>query len=72
VRQGTLAWGLSAGGPCPGTDDRRSLAWCPPVDSVLCVANFPASTGYSWTFIGRMFAEVANVLARDGIRTLVA
>jgi glycosyltransferase involved in cell wall biosynthesis len=42
------------------------------VDSLLCVANFPASTGYAWTFIGRMFAEVANALARDGIRTLVA
>jgi glycosyltransferase involved in cell wall biosynthesis len=42
------------------------------VDSLLCVANFPASTGYAWTFIGRLFAEVANALARDGIRTLVA
>ena len=42
------------------------------MDSLLCVANFPASTGYAWTFIGRMFAEVANTLARDGIRTLVA
>ena len=42
------------------------------MDSLLCVANFPASTGYAWTFIGRMFAEVANALARDGIRTLVA
>jgi len=42
------------------------------LDSLLCVANFPASTGYAWTFIGRMFAEVANALARDGIRTLVA
>jgi glycosyltransferase involved in cell wall biosynthesis len=42
------------------------------VDSLLCVANFPASTGYAWTFIGQMFAEVANALARDGIRTLVA
>jgi len=42
------------------------------VDSLLCVANFPASTGYAWTFIGRMFAEVANALARGGIRTLVA
>jgi glycosyltransferase involved in cell wall biosynthesis len=40
--------------------------------SLLCVANFPASTGYAWTFIGRMFAEVANTLARDGVRTLVA
>jgi glycosyltransferase involved in cell wall biosynthesis len=42
------------------------------VDSLLCVANFPASTGYAWTFIGRLFAEVANALSRDGIRTLVA
>lgn len=42
------------------------------MDSLLCVANFPASTGYAWTFIGRMFAEVANALAGDGIRTLVA
>ena len=42
------------------------------MDSLLCVANFPSSTGYAWTFIGRMFAEVANALARKGIRTLVA
>jgi glycosyltransferase involved in cell wall biosynthesis len=42
------------------------------VDSLLCVANFPSSTGYAWTFIGRLFAEVANALAREGIRTLVA
>ena len=42
------------------------------MDSLLCVANFPASTGYAWTFIGRMFAEVANAVARNGIRTLVA
>ena len=61
--------------------ERRALArhappviptLCLPVDSLLCVANFPASTGYAWTFIGRMFAGVADVLARDGIRTLVA
>ncbi len=43
-----------------------------PVDSLFCVANFPASTGYAWTAIGRMFAEVANVLVRQGVRTLVA
>ena len=42
------------------------------MDSLLCVANFPASTGYAWTFIARMFAGVADVLAREGIRTLVA
>ena len=42
------------------------------MDTLLCVANFPASTGYAWTFIGRMFAEVANALAREGIRTCVA
>jgi len=42
------------------------------VDTLLCVANFPSSTGYAWTFIGRMFARVADALARDGVRTLVA
>jgi len=42
------------------------------VDSLLCVANFPASTGYAWTFIGRLFGRVAEALARDGVRTLVA
>ena len=42
------------------------------MDSLLCVANFPASTGYAWTFIGRLFAQVADALARDGVRTLVA
>ena len=72
MRQGAPGPGLSAGGPCAGTDGECSLAWCPPVDSLLCIANFPASTGYAWTFIGRMFAEVANALARDGVRTLVA
>lgn len=72
MRQGTPGSGLSGGGPWPGTDAGRSLGWCPLVNSLLCVANFAASTGYAWTFIGRMFAEVANVLARDGVRTLVA
>lgn len=42
------------------------------MDSLLCIANFPASTGYAWTFIGRFFAQVADALARDGVRTLVA
>jgi hypothetical protein len=42
------------------------------VDSLLCIANFPASTGYAWTFIGRLFAQVADALAHDGVRTLVA
>jgi hypothetical protein len=42
------------------------------VDSLLCVADFPASTGYAWTFIGRLFAGVADGLAREGIRTFVA
>ena len=42
------------------------------MDSLLCVADFPASTGYAWTFIGRLFAGVADGLAREGIRTFVA
>ena len=72
MRQAAPGAGLSAGGPCPGTDAPGSLGWCPPVGTLLCVANFPASTGYAWTFIGRMFAEVANALAHEGIRTRVA
>ena len=42
------------------------------MDTLLCVANFPASTGYAWTFIGRLFGCVGDELARRGLRTLVA
>ena len=39
---------------------------------VLCVANFPANTGYAWGFIEALFAGVADRLAPRGARTYVA
>ena len=40
--------------------------------TILCVANFPANTGYAWDFIEGLFAGVATQLAPSGVRTLVA
>jgi glycosyltransferase involved in cell wall biosynthesis len=40
--------------------------------TILCVANFPANTGYAWDFIEGLFAGVATRLAACGVRTLVA
>ena len=39
--------------------------------TLLCVANFPANTGFAWTFIEGLYAQVADRLASRGIRTLV-
>lgn len=41
-------------------------------DTLLCVSNFPSNTGFAWDFIERLYAGVANDLARIGVRTLVA
>ena len=41
-------------------------------ESVLCVANFPANTGYAWDFIESLFAGIANHLDNVGVRTWVA
>ena len=40
--------------------------------TLLCVANFPANTGFAWTFIEGLYAQVADRLASRGIRTLVS
>jgi glycosyltransferase involved in cell wall biosynthesis len=40
--------------------------------AILCVANFPANTGYAWDFIEGLYAGIAARLAPRGIRTLVA
>jgi glycosyltransferase involved in cell wall biosynthesis len=40
--------------------------------ALLCVCNFPTNTGYAWDFIERLYAGVANALARRGVRTLVS
>lgn len=40
--------------------------------TLLCVANFPSSTGFAWTFIEEIYASVARRLYEERIRTLVA
>lgn len=40
--------------------------------TVLCLANYPANTGYAWDFIEGLFARVANRLAARGVRMFVA
>ncbi len=40
--------------------------------TLLCVANFPANTGFAWDFIERFYARLADHLAGHGISTLVA
>lgn len=42
------------------------------VPALLCVANYPANTGYAWDFIEGIYARVADALAPLGMRTLVA
>lgn len=44
----------------------------PPRPNLLCVANFPANTGFAWSFIESLYAGVATRLAPRGIRTWVA
>jgi glycosyltransferase involved in cell wall biosynthesis len=41
-------------------------------ETLLCVANFPANTGYAWDYIERVYARIADHLATHGVRTLVA
>lgn len=40
--------------------------------TLLCVANYPANTGYAWNFIESLYARIADHMAEHGIRTLVA
>lgn len=39
---------------------------------LLCVANFKAGTGFAWSFIEQIYADVAERLSEDGINTFVA
>jgi len=41
-------------------------------EALLCVANFPANTGYAWDFIESLYAQVADQLAKRGVETFVA
>ena len=40
--------------------------------ALLCVSNYPANTGYAWDFIESWYARMADQLAVEGVRTLVA
>jgi glycosyltransferase involved in cell wall biosynthesis len=40
--------------------------------TVLFVANYAPDTGYAWAFIEGLYAEMANRLAHQGVRSLVA
>lgn len=44
----------------------------PPPVTVLFVANYAANTGYAWTFIESLYAQMADRLAHRGVRSLVA
>jgi glycosyltransferase involved in cell wall biosynthesis len=39
---------------------------------LLCSATFPSNTGFAWDFIEGLYAQMANRLVRQGVRTLVA
>lgn len=40
--------------------------------ALLCVATFPANTGFAWTFLEGLYAQVADQLSAWDVRTLVA
>ncbi|MFQ5688784.1 MAG: glycosyltransferase family 4 protein [Gemmatimonadota bacterium] len=40
--------------------------------TLLCAANFPSNTGFAWNFIEGLYARLADRLAEQGVRTLVA
>ena len=44
----------------------------PPPPTLLCVCNYPSSTGYAWDFIESLYARVAGPLQVRGVRTVVA
>lgn len=44
----------------------------PSPGNLLCVANFPANTGFAWTFIEGLFAGLAGRLRPLGVSTWVA
>lgn len=43
-----------------------------PPPALLCAVNFGSGTGFAWTFIERIYADVASRLAEKGIDTWVA
>jgi len=51
---------------------RKSKVKSAAAETLLCVANYPANTGYAWDFIERLYAKIADHLVTHGVRTLVA
>ncbi len=51
---------------------RAAPAGSAPPPGLLCVANFPANTGYAWGFIEGLYAGLAERVAAAGGRTYVA
>ncbi len=43
-----------------------------PPETLLCCANFPANTGFAWSYIEGVYARLADHLAIHGVRTLVS
>lgn len=64
----------STDSPSASAPDRGVQAGEPsgPRIGLLCVANFPANTGYAWNFIEGLFAGVSERLARQGVVSWVA
>jgi len=54
-----------------GRSAQRAAASVRP-GAVLCVANFPANTGYAWDFIESLYAGLADRLAAQGRKVWVA
>lgn len=54
------------------THERRRGAPTAAAPGLLCVANFPANTGYAWDFIEGLYAGVSERLRPAGVQTFVA
>ena len=54
------------------THERRRGARTAGAPGLLCVANFPANTGYAWDFIEGLYAGVGERLRPTGVQTFVA
>ena len=51
----------------PSPNDRATE---PP--TLLCVSNFPSDVGFAWDYIAKLWAGIADKVAIDGIRTVIA
>jgi len=40
--------------------------------TLLCVSNFPSDVGFAWDFIAKLWVGIAEKIAVEGVRTIVA